>query len=101
MRSLWDVIKGPVVTEKALRLKEATQDRKQLLAFYVATDANKIEIKRAIETIFKVKVDSVRIANYKGKLKRRGRFTGYQSDWRKAYVTLQAGQANIDYGDIV
>ncbi|MEW6731601.1 MAG: 50S ribosomal protein L23 [Acidobacteriota bacterium] len=101
MRSVWEVIKGPVITEKALRLKEETQDRKQLLAFYVACDANKIEVKKAIETIFKVKVDAVRLANYQGKMKRRGRFEGRQVSFRKAYVTLKAGEKQIEYGDIV
>jgi large subunit ribosomal protein L23 len=101
MRSVWDVIKGPVITEKALRLKEASQDRKQLIAFYVANDANKIEVKNAVETIFKVKVEAVRLANFQGKLKRRGRSVGRQSDWRKAYVTLKAGEKAVEYSDIV
>jgi large subunit ribosomal protein L23 len=100
MRSVWDVVKGPIITEKAIRLKESTQDRKQLLAFYVANDANKIEVKAAVELIFKVKVDSVRLANYQGKMKRRGRFMGRQSDWRKAYVTLKPGEKMVDYADI-
>jgi|ERR1051326_4474216 large subunit ribosomal protein L23 len=101
MRSVWDVIKGPVITEKALRLKEQTQDRKQLLAFYVAKDANKIEVKNAVKAIFKVEVEAVRIANYQGKVKRRGRFTGRQSNWRKAYVTLKAGEKAVEYGEII
>ena len=101
MRSVWEVIKGPVITEKALRMKEATQDRKQLIAFYVANDANKIEVKNAVETIFKVKVEAVRLANFQGKLKRRGRSVGRQSDWRKAYVTLKAGEKAVEYSDIV
>lgn len=101
MRSVWHVIKGPVITEKALRLKESSQDQKQLLAFYVDRSANKIEIKNAVKTIFKVEVESVRLANYQGKTKRRGRFEGRQSDWRKAYVTLKAGEKAVEYGDIV
>lgn len=101
MQSVWSVIKGPVITEKALRLKEGSQDRKQLLAFYVDRSANKIEVKNAIKTIFKVEVESVRLANYQGKMKRKGRFEGRQSDWRKAYVTLKAGEKAIEYGDIV
>jgi large subunit ribosomal protein L23 len=101
MRSVWHVIKGPVITEKALRLKESAQDQKQLLAFYVDKSANKIEIKNAVKTIFKVEVESVRLANFQGKMKRRGRFEGRQSDWRKAYVTLKAGEKAIEYGDIV
>lgn len=101
MRSVWEVIKGPVITEKALRLKEASQDRKQLLAFYVAKDANKIEIKNAVKAIFNVEVEQVRITNYRGKVKRRGRFVGRQSDWRKAYVTLRAGENQIEYGEVI
>ncbi len=101
MQSVWNVIKGPVITEKALRLKESSQDRKQLLAFYVDRAANKIEVKNAIKAIFKVEVESVRLANYQGKVKRKGRFEGRQSDWRKAYVTLKAGEKAIEYGDIV
>ena len=101
MRSVWQVIKGPVITEKALRLKESSQDHKQLLAFYVDRSANKIEVKNAVKAIFKVEVESVRLANYQGKMKRRGRFEGRQSDWRKAYVTLKAGEKAIEYGDIV
>lgn len=101
MNSIWHVIKGPVITEKALRLKEGSQDQKQLLAFYVDKSANKIEIKNAVKTIFKVEVETVRLANYQGKVKRRGRFEGRQSDWRKAYVTLKPGQKLVEYGDIV
>ncbi|MBK7992754.1 MAG: 50S ribosomal protein L23 [Blastocatellia bacterium] len=101
MRSVWDVIKGPVITEKALRLKESSQDGKQKLVFYVDRSANKIEVKNAVKAIFKVDAESVRIANYQGKMKRRGRFEGRQSDWRKAYVTLKAGEKVIEYGDVV
>ncbi|MBL8150282.1 MAG: 50S ribosomal protein L23 [Blastocatellia bacterium] len=100
MKSVWDVIKGPVITEKAIKLKEASQDKKQLLTFYVATDANKIEISNAVEKIFQVKVDSVRLANYEGKEKRKGRSVGRRPDWKKAYVTIKAGEKAVEYGDI-
>ena len=63
-------------------------------------EANKIQIKQAVETVFKVKVENVRTSNYVGKLRRRGRFTGYASDWKKAYVRLQAGQKVPEYADI-
>ena len=63
-------------------------------------DANKIEIKQAVETVFRVKVADVRTSNYEGKLRRRGRFTGYASDWKKAYVRLQEGQKIPEYADI-
>lgn len=101
MRSVWDIIKGPVITEKALRLKEVSQDGKQVLAFYVNKEANKIEIRNAVKEIFKVEVSDIRVINCQGKVKRRGRFSGRQSDWRKAYVTLKAGEKPVEYGDIV
>jgi len=100
MKSIWNVIKGPVVTEKALELKEETQDKKQLLTFRVDVHANKNDIKEAVEKIFQVKVESVRIANYQGKLVRRGRTMGRRSSWKKAYVTLKAGQPVVDYAAI-
>jgi len=101
MQSVWQVIKGPVITEKALTLKEETQDAKQLLTFRVATGANKREIREAIEKIFKVKVDSVRVANYKGKEVRRGRTFGRKADWKKAYVTLKAGEKTVEYAEVI
>jgi len=102
MKTIWDVVKGPVITEKALKLKEtSTENGKQLLAFRVASDASKHAIKHAVETIFKVKVDEVRIINYRGKEVRRGRTTGRKPDWKKAYVTLREGERTIDYGDSI
>jgi large subunit ribosomal protein L23 len=101
MRSVWDVIKSPMITEKAIALRQQSQDAKQVLTFYVAVNANKIEIKDAVAKIFKVQVDSVRVINCQGKTKKRGRFEGRQSDWRKAYVTLKAGEKLVDYGEII
>jgi len=101
MQSVWQVIKGPVITEKALSLKEASQDTKQLLTFRVATEANKREIREAVEKIFKVKVDSVRVANYKGKMIRRGRTFGRRNDWKKAYVTIKAGEKAVEYAEVI
>ena len=102
MKTIWDVVKGPVITEKALKLKEtSTENGKQLLAFRVASYASKHAIKHAVETIFKVKVDEVRIINYRGKEVRRGRTTGRKPDWKKAYVTLREGERTIDYGDSI
>jgi large subunit ribosomal protein L23 len=112
-KTIWDVLKAPVITEKALQMKETStmnirdsknkktirRDR-QVLAFRVADDANKHSIKRAVEEIFKVKVDEVRVVNYRGKTVRRGRTTGRKSDWKKAYVTLKPGH-NIDYADSI
>ena len=63
-------------------------------------DANKIQIKQAVETVFKGKVVEVRTSLNAGKLRRRGRFTGYASDWKKAYVRLAAGSKVPEYADI-
>ena len=88
MSSLHDVLIRPVVTEKGIIKK----DGERTLCFEVARDANKILVKQAVEKLFKVKVEEVRTANFEGKLRRRGRFTGYKSDWKKAYVKLVDGQ---------
>jgi len=92
-RPHFQIVLGPLVTEKTTNLKERTRT----LCFRVHADANKIEIKRAVETIFKVKVEGVRTANMAGKMKRRGRSQGYQSRWKKAYVTLREGEKMIEY----
>jgi large subunit ribosomal protein L23 len=94
--NVFDVIRRPLITEKGhtKREEEAT------LCFEVHPDANKIEIKQAVEMVFKVKVADVRTNNYAGKLRRRGRFSGYASDWKKAYVRLAAGQKVPEYADI-
>ena len=99
MRTLWDIIKSPVITEKALVLKEESQDARQLLTFRVDTKATKPEIKTAVERIFNVQVDTVRTVNYMGKKVRRGRFEGRRPSWKKAYVTLKAGQEPFEYGE--
>lgn len=85
---LTDVIRRPLVTEKTTLLRE---DGKTVV-FEVARDANKIDVKRAVEKLLGAKVDGVRTVNTQGKLKRQGRFVGRRSDWKKAYVTLKAGQ---------
>ena len=101
MRTVWDIIKSPVITEKALVAKEETQDGRQLLTFRVDRLASKPEIKAAIERIFQVKVDAVRTVNYEGKLARRGRFVGRKPSWKKAYVTLKQGEKPFDYGESI
>lgn len=83
-----NIIKKPLVTEKAAVLKE--KDNKY--TFMVDKNANKFQIKQAIETLFKVKVESVHTANYAGKEKRMGMHSGYRSDWKKAIVKLGKGQ---------
>ncbi|MBA3357064.1 MAG: 50S ribosomal protein L23 [Pyrinomonadaceae bacterium] len=101
MRTVWDIIKSPVITEKALVAKEESQDTRQLLTFRVDRKATKPEIKSAVETIFQVKVDRVRTINFMGKMARRGRFEGRKPSWKKAYVTLQQGENPVDYGEAV
>ena len=101
MRTVWDIIKSPVITEKALVAKEESQDARQLLTFRVDVHATKPEIKSAVETIFQVKVDAVRTVNYIGKIKRRGRYEGRRPSWKKAYVTLKQGEKPLDYGEAI
>ncbi len=88
MKTLYNVLMGPLLTEKGTLLKE--KDNKVL--FKVARNANKIEIKNVVEEIFKVKVDRVTTINCKGKKKRLGRFEGKRPDWKKAMVTLKKGE---------
>jgi large subunit ribosomal protein L23 len=88
MLTVHDVLRRPLVTEKGISKKEA----ERTLCFEVAADANKIQIIQAVESLFEVKVEAVRTANFEGKLRRRGKFSGYRSDWKKAWVKLQDGQ---------
>ena len=81
------VILEPLTTEKAERLRE-TQN---VVAFRVSPKANKIQIRRAVETLFEVEVKDVRTSNFTGKNKRWGRFVGRRPNWKKAYVTLEEG----------
>jgi len=85
---LMQVILAPVISEKSTMLA----DKNQQVAFRVATDASKPEIKAAVELLFKVEVKDVNVANVKGKVKRFGRFTGRRDSWKKAYVCLKPGQ---------
>jgi large subunit ribosomal protein L23 len=101
MRTVWDIIKSPVITEKALLAKELTVDGKQLLTFRVDRHATKPEIKNAVESIFQVKVHQVRTLNYMGKMARRGRHEGRKPSWKKAYVTLKLGEQPLDYGEAI
>ncbi|PYS47089.1 MAG: 50S ribosomal protein L23 [Acidobacteria bacterium] len=101
MRTVWDIIKSPVITEKALVAKEETQDARQLLTFRVDRHATKPEIKSAVETIFQVEVDQVRTVNYMGKIKRRGRHEGRRPAWKKAFVTLKRGEKPVDYAESI
>jgi large subunit ribosomal protein L23 len=93
MKSAYQIIRKPVITEKGLGVKE----NQGTLVFEVAAAATKTEVKEAVQKIFKVKVDSVRTANFQGKERRRGKFAGYRPDWKKAYVRLKAGEKMPEY----
>ncbi len=88
----YDIIIRPLITEKTNIQKEASNQ----LSFEVDRHANRIDIKKAVERIFKVKVAGVRTIQVKGKPKRRGRVAGRQKDWKKAVVTLMPGE-RIDF----
>jgi large subunit ribosomal protein L23 len=94
--NVYDVIRRPLITEKGHAKREA----ENTMCFEVHREANKIEIKQAVETVFRVKVADVRTSLTAGKLRRRGKFTGYASDWKKAYVRLVAGQKIPEYSEI-
>ena len=91
MKNLTEVLKGPCLTEKATLLQEI--DGK--VVFKVHPKANKIDVKRAVEQMFKVKVQEVRTVNVQGKKKRVGKHIGYTNNWKKAYVTLAEGEINF------
>ena len=95
MKSAYQIIRRPVITEKGLNVKET----EATLVFEVSSKASKTEIKNAVRSIFKVKVDTVRTANFAGKERRRGKFTGYRPDWKKAYVRLKEGQKMPEYAE--
>ena len=93
---LHDIIQRPLVTEKGVDKKE----KERTLCFEVALDANKTQVKAAVEKLFKVKVSEVRTATFDGKLRRRGKFAGYRSSWKKAYVRLKAGEKVPEFAEI-
>ena len=90
---LMKVLLSPVVSEKSAMVA----DKGRQYAFKVLPDANKAEIRRAVELMFEVNVEQVQVANVKGKAKRFGAIRGRRSDWKKAYVKLKPGQ-DIDFG---
>jgi len=105
MRDPQTVIKRPLLTEKSARLRETGggasapaegENYAQQVVFEVARDANKIEIRAAIEKLFKVGVTDVRTLVVRGKEKRIGRFSGRRPSWKKAFVTLKPGD-NIEF----
>jgi large subunit ribosomal protein L23 len=81
------IVLRPLMTEKHVRQKE----EQNVVAFQVRPDANKVEIRAAVEAVFNVKVSAVRTASFEGKLKRMGRFQGRRRDWKKALVKLAPG----------
>ena len=93
--NLYDVIKRPLVTEKTSIAREAHR----VIAFEVAREANKIEIKDAVQKLFSVQVDDVKTVNVAGKIKRVGKHTGKRSNWKKAYVTLTEG-SSVDFFEV-
>jgi large subunit ribosomal protein L23 len=93
MPTTYTVIRRPLITEKGLTVKET----EGTLVFEVDPKASKTEVKQAVEALFKVKVAGVRTTNVLGKERRRGKFSGYRADWKKAYVRLKSGEKMPDY----
>jgi large subunit ribosomal protein L23 len=87
MRDPRQILLRPLMTEKSMLLKES----QNVVTFHVVPDANKVEIRHAVEAVFNVKVREVRTANMEGKLKRMGRHEGRRPSWKKAFVTLAPG----------
>jgi large subunit ribosomal protein L23 len=94
--TVYEIILRPLVTEKGVDKK----DKERTLCFEVALAATKTQVKSAVEKLFKVKVDEVRTATFDGKLRRRGKYAGYRSDWKKAYVKLKEGQKVPEFAEI-
>ena len=95
MKSVYEVLRRPLITEKSTSLK----DTQRTLGFEVHRDATKPEIKKAVEALFGVKVQEVRVANMHGKVKRQGRYVGRRPDWKKAYVVLKKGEKMVEFFD--
>ncbi len=93
--NIYEVIKRPLVTEKTTIEKDA----KNIIAFEIDTQANKIEVKEAVEKIFNVDVVDVKTINIAGKKKRIGKNVGKRSNWKKAYVTLKEG-SKVDFFEV-
>jgi len=88
LKRLYQVIRGPHTTEKTVNNAE----KHRQVAFKVSLDANKLEIKKAVETLFKVDVTAVQVVRMKGKKRQFKQVPGKKSDWKKAYVSLKEGQ---------
>lgn len=94
--NIYEVIRRPLLTEKVVAKKET----ERTVCFEVDPRANKVEIRSAVERLFKVKVEEVRTSNLAGKMRRRGRFTGHRPEWKKAYVKLKAGEKVPEFAEI-
>lgn len=92
----YQVIVRPLITEKAVMKK----DDERTLCFEVSAEANKTQIKAAVQKLFGIKVEEVRTSITEGKLRRRGRFSGYRSDWKKAYVRIKAGEKLPEFAEV-
>lgn len=93
MKNLYEVLRRPLITEKSTLLKET----QSTLCFEVHRDATKPEIKKAVESLFSVKVAKVRVARVHGKVKRQGRYVGQRPDWKKAWVVLKKGEKMVQF----
>ena len=94
-KDVYQVIRRPIITEKGMGVKET----QRTVVFEVAKAATKTEIKEAVQTIFKVKVEAVRTAIFHGRFRRRGRSEGHRRDWKKAYVKLGPNEKMIEYAE--
>lgn len=92
MKAPQDIIVRPIITEKSMKDMEENK-----YTFVVEKSANKIEIKKAVEELFNVKVEQVNVINYVGKIRRMGRNVGRKASWKKAYVKLKEGSKRIEF----
>jgi len=97
MKDPYEIIIRPVITEKSTLLKEKNRE----VCFEVDPRANKNEIKKAAEQLFKIKVERVRVQNKRGKMRRVGRSEGRKKNWKKAYIKLKEGEKMIEYFEAV
>ena len=97
MKDPYKIVIRPVITEKSTLLKEKNRE----VCFEVDPRANKSEIKKAAEQLFKIKVERVRIQNKRGKKRRVGRSEGRKKNWKKAYIKLKEGEKMIEYFEAV
>jgi large subunit ribosomal protein L23 len=92
----YQVLVRPIITEKGV----AQQEESNTICFEVHREANKTQIRQAVEKLFKVKVAEIRTVSHTGKLRRRGRFAGYRADWKKAYVRLKPGEKAPEFAEV-